>query len=172
MTYFNQTKLNFTTAQYLVDEPIRRQSISEIKGSAGVTEYSSFAQEESKILEDFDATMYPTLANINKQAAIKAQKAHEKQMTMTPCAKRRNFFDKEYSIQKLDLLKRVTIHNPILRERNKVNVKKTEAIHSLFRDMRSKGMHSKHSFSSEISSSDSSSSAAHSPTLPNLIQNQ
>ena len=92
--YFDQSKLNFPTDKYIGDEPITLEESKEYYG------------KESTILEDFDATMYPTLAGLNKQAAIEAQQQFDKQAILTPHMRRDSFFVKEYSINKLDMLKK------------------------------------------------------------------
>ena len=118
--YFNQCKLNFPTDKYIGDEPITLEESKEYYG------------KESNILEDFDATMYPTLAGLNKQAAIEAQQQFDKQTILTPCMKRDNFFEKEYSINKLDMLKKVIRHDSLIKEKKEGE---NEFVHSFFRKL-------------------------------------
>ena len=124
--YFNQNKANFATIELLKDEPRAESRLIDHMPSP-----CSKANEESAVLDDFEGTMYLTLAGLNKQAAVDAQKQHDEESKYK--ARKKHHSMPDYSIQKLDLLKKVADHNPLFSKKSKTDRRKTKNTYSRFK---------------------------------------
>ena len=128
--YFNPKKTNFTTSEYTKDAPMQRAALlGQMKASTNIKPRKE--EEDSRVLDDFDATMFNTLAGLNKQAASEAKKQQEK---LNSCQKRKSFFnDKAYSLDKLDRLVLSKSSNVVMRGEEEKGKQKNIAKPSRFK---------------------------------------